>query len=159
VLVPTLQHHPQLRHHQQPHMLRIRMLAYRFLPESTIYCLKWFLEQLAQTRNAGGILSTGATYNATFVDTFNNGYGGGSICNSSVDTKRIYTLKFVILAYLAAYEYIPSASCRCRSEATTNGATSSSAIGAIKVHASAKTFLLPWILCAPTKSSANCNTH
>jgi hypothetical protein len=43
-----------------------------------------FLEQLAQTRNVGGILQSDGTYNHTFVDTFNNGYGGGSICKVKI---------------------------------------------------------------------------
>lgn len=40
-----------------------------------------FLEQLAQTRNVGGILGADASYDNTTVFAFNNGSGGGSICN------------------------------------------------------------------------------
>lgn len=39
-----------------------------------------FLEQLAQTRNLGGLLGDKGTYNKTFVETFNDGYGAGTIC-------------------------------------------------------------------------------
>ncbi|CAH0057184.1 unnamed protein product [Clonostachys solani] len=38
-----------------------------------------FLEKLAQTRNIGGILNPGVTYDEEFVEAFNNGLGGGSI--------------------------------------------------------------------------------
>lgn len=39
-----------------------------------------FLEQLAQTRNVGGILGENASFDSTAVYSFNNGLGGGSIC-------------------------------------------------------------------------------
>lgn len=39
-----------------------------------------FLEQLAQTRNVGGILGEDASFDNTTVYSFNNGQGGGSIC-------------------------------------------------------------------------------
>jgi hypothetical protein len=40
-----------------------------------------FLEQLAQTRNVGGILGADASFDNTTVFGFNDGLGGGSICN------------------------------------------------------------------------------
>lgn len=39
-----------------------------------------FLEQLAQTRNVGGILGENASFDNTTLYSFNNGQGGGSIC-------------------------------------------------------------------------------
>lgn len=41
-----------------------------------------FLEQVAQTRNVGGILGADASFDNKTVYSFNNGQGGGSICKS-----------------------------------------------------------------------------
>lgn len=51
-----------------------------------------FLEQLAQTRNVGGILGADASFDNTTVYSFNNGQGGGSICKL-----QFYLEKLILL--------------------------------------------------------------
>jgi hypothetical protein len=47
-----------------------------------------YLEQLAQTRSYGGVLGYEASYNYTFLETFNAPYRGSSACKTISRTLR-----------------------------------------------------------------------
>jgi len=70
-----------------------------------------FREQLAQTRNVGGVLRADGTYDSAALDSFNDGYGGGSICKIKLYLLRWDITDILIISVWRLFELNLDGSC------------------------------------------------